>query len=129
MVKFVNAIVWYLDQCRTKHLLAEKPRVDPGVEESQLALTADPGGTQLTASNCAVNRLRSTARSIRRLTDLQPLTCMSHDPPLSIPHQQSNAMNLSGHRLPASTGLDRGPRQGREPRTARSKPGEAREDP
>jgi hypothetical protein len=108
MLNLVSASVWYLDRRRTERLLAEKPRVDPKVQESQLASTTNSRSSKLTASNGAVDRLRSTACSIRCLTNFQPFTCASHDPPLSVPNQRSDGDEHAGHRVLARTGLDRG---------------------
>src|SRR5215203_3217401 len=63
-------------------LLTNQPGVDPACEKPQLASTADPSGSQLTALNCAVDRLRPTPRSLRCLTNLQPSNGIVHGPPL-----------------------------------------------
>jgi hypothetical protein len=59
-------------------LLANQPGVDPDCEKPQLASTADTSGSQLTALNCAVDRLRPTPRSLRCLTNLQPSIGIAH---------------------------------------------------
>ena len=72
-------------------LLANQPTIDPASEKPQLASPADTSGSQMTASNCAVYRLRPTPRSIGGLTDLQPSNGFTHGPPLSSVRVASDA--------------------------------------